>query len=645
MNGRSYASAAGTPVSPYIINPGSSAATINGIIAAGGWYKFRRGTHSLTGPLVVPSSTVLEGEPGAILLCDGGAGWPVASTANDDDPTNAMIKIQGVVGALVNTTIATLALSGAASIVLTSLSGVVAGQYLILEGRNTPTNSLPDSDGTGVILSEVVQVSATWNGASPVVLTRPTVNYHSTTVTVKDIVPPRSVRLIGLELNASGRRIAAGIDIAAAIDVEVEGLRGVGFSRALATARRGAVDWLIQDTKGLGENNAIILLDSALHGRVVGFDNLSDGLRQHAYGVPRGLISFRRRCKHVEIGNGSLLHGNIGIQCWGGQGISVHDVLIRDMVADEASTRGTTAGEITGDKFGVGVDGGAGPLDNAEYYTGCSFDNVVVEDVTVGSGTSRVAWYAHDGFSNVISGGGVLNRGIPSYRGLYLSDWGGEVNGFTVLGSTYAVWLHAACNVRMNDLKLDGSSQAGACEIGLYFGEFTGTAEVNGVKIDGFNSFVRFHASFNARLTTFVQDIYTNGGKRFIGRAVPMYNDTGVAFQVGEVVEWGGGTSDLLYVSTPTGASTRPGIVLSGGPYDTGTGLMLVMPLPATGITDMIASEEAVAIGEQLVTQNALRRVIADADSTATLTVIGYSMTAKAAGSAGSSGWIRVAPR
>ena len=576
-------------------------------------------------------------------------GW----TGGADDPGNALVKADGAVNtAKLNTTLSALARKDATQIVITAVTPgpLAAGDYLLIEGYNSSSNSSGDSDGASVILSEIVRVGSSYVSGTTVPLETPLTQYHASGVAVKAVTPILEVGLHDLEIDAAGGSLAVGLLHRYSQRLEVSGLKGKGFSRALVNligSKR-----LDVEAYSRGEANSIVFAQSIQAARIEVDSDPAASLRHHASGIPRGLISFRFRCTNVQIPTAKLHRGCVGVQVWGGKNISFGEVLVHDMNSDRADTQWQTVGEGggSGSRIGSGINGGAGPLGIEEFGHGISFGKVVLDHcrhpAKVADGCQA---YIHDWLDFYIGDLQLRNHGhdgITEYiAGVVCSDVVGHIDRLKVGGAYFGLRTeNATAAVIIDDYNYDGApgSNGTNAGIGISLNHTTSGPTIRRLRLtNAAGGFVRFGSAYADPLYTRIEAYLVDAVGDF-SAAIPAYNNTGTSFAVGELVEFSGtftlNSSVFPAVITPTGAKKNMGVVVVGAAQDPGTGVLMVCPLPNDYAYVEMANAGAVAVGDLIESQNGLRTGLVNNGSAAPL---GKALSTKAALT---NGKVRVGP-
>ncbi len=616
----------GSVVSPIGTN---RAAAINAALANGATAILLPATYTLETALVLASGSRLKCLTGVARLTPSFVG------VGADTATNALVKIQGSVStATINTTLSASAPRGATTVTVASATGITAGQWLRIQGHNS-VDAGGMSDGASVVLTEIAKVTNV--AGVTLTLATPLLQYHGNGVSVVACTPVEDVQLEGLELYSPGGTFANGFVCEYARRVEIRRVSGQGFSRALVEMRGGSRRWTVDRVHSNGECNAIVMADSANDGAISGVTSAEDGIREHASGVPRAGITLWERSSDIRVSDCTLQRLPSGLRTWGGVNISFDQILIRDTDTTSIVARDPI---IQGAEVGSGVDSGANRIGDESFGYTVNYNNVHVEDAKSPDDATACGWYFHDIFNIQITNCSVNHRGTTTsytkYGGLYLKDCSGDVESFKVRGCANAFRTRGFPTVDFQHLEVDGSLSdgTGAAYVSLEHGGGAGSSpNIRKLTFGNTTLFVRFGADFQSvpdwRLR--IGQINTSIGE--MSEAILAYNNTGVSFSVGDVVEMDPASpAGKLYVKTPSGPNPRCGVVVVGGPYDVATGFMLVAPLPTPARCAVTCSSAAVSVGDYL-EANASRQGVSQSAPSAN--AFGRALTNKAAGSPG----------
>jgi hypothetical protein len=595
------------------------------------------GVHELEAPITMMTGVVLRGYGDRTALD------VVYTGSGADTSTNALIRIEGANTAQGATTLSSVAPKGDTVLDVTSATGYTEGGYAIIWGNNAGGDGYLCSDGTDIILYEVVKIASI--SGTALTLASPTIQHHASGVSIRPYTPVRDVAVEDLSLYCDGETsIAVGIHARGVLGLDIRNVSGGGFSRAMIECNHGTRRFNATKLHSRGAVNSIVLMDSAHSGRVLEVTTDPNGDRYHANGIPRGLITCRNRCTGIQIHDCTLERGVVGIRLWGGFHIQVSNVRIRDMDASRAITQDTT--EITGGKCGAGIDTGARPTSApsiAEFGQDWTFSNVTVEDITCTG--NIVSWYFHDAYFIKMVDCAIVNRGLsPStsgMTGMHVSDvYQAEIVNLALVGVSYGIYTENA-PYDINFRGVTYNTQAGQGAIAAIFLYLDHSAGAGGsrmrftdARVINANAMLRFGGSYSTDVTVELRNYYDEALGGTVDFAHIAYNGTGGAFSPGDVVVYDTSSTatrrDLLGAST---AAPNCAVVVAGSSGDIGTGNIWVAPL-AKGRKAMVKCTTAeVNIGDLLVATTG-RRAVADNAANA-LNVLGVALTYKAAGSEG----------
>lgn len=397
-----------------------------------------------------------------------------------DDYANALITVASTVTATA-TTLSASAYTGATSVTVASGAGLAAGDWLLISGNNGAGTDYWYSDGTDVTLYEVVRIRTIVG--TTITLEEPLRQWHASASTVALLSAVDDVVIEGFDLDAgTDNDFAVGIVALRTVGLQLRGISGTGFTRSLVEIRAGSSDWLVEELRGRGNNNALLTTHSAHAGRVRGVSNASSGARYNAAaGVPRHLVCFRERSTDILATDLTLRRCVGGVRIWGGRNITVRGIQVTD-VANTGGVyeAGVTAGEYTsGSPWGLGLDTGAADLDIAEFGLGIHVDGLTVagtDGYTPGGSTNgqiSVGCYWHDvrqsTLANVsINAGGTWDGDTG---GILVSDVKSEIRGVVVTGAAYGFMTqNPEHDVVVYDYRYDGrQANAGGTNTGIAF--------------------------------------------------------------------------------------------------------------------------------------------------------------------------------
>ncbi len=634
------------------IRPGSNkAAEINAVLAAGDAVRLIDGTYNIETALLFPSSSKLSGAgSGRTLIVPTFS--PIVGLA--DDPTNALIKIQGAADtSYLNTTISQQIIKDSKHIFVTAAGTLSANQWIRIQGNNTGGDALEMSDGSGVILTELLKVDSTYVSGTTVPLAAPALQHHKNGLGAVGVAPIEGVLIEGVDLAADGGTVAVGILCDYAVGVTIRDVAGAGFSRSLIELMNGTRDYLIEDIYSRGENNSIVHQRSAMSGVLRRVKSAERGKRFHANGIPRGLLTMRQRCTSIRVSDCSLQRGCVGIRYWGGNHLSFEDIIIRDMDNTEALTRDST--EIPG-LCGTGVDAGAGPLTIAEFALDVAFVNVHLDNCRAPSEAIEhaPAWYLHDTMKLTLSSCSVINNGVSPFdtvngqaytmAGVLASDCHGVINGLTVKGVAYFLQTNNVFELLdCSELYFAAGPGVGTNgTIGILWDHNGGAGtspRIKSLRLENFFAHIRFGSQFQATPDwQFQIDRYFRDASIW-HNCVLAHNNTGTSFTTGDIVELDQSSpAGVRRVKTPAAANPRNAVVTVGGSSDLGTGHIMVSPLPAT--LGHVTATGAVNVGD-LLEANSSRQAVVNNSPATELQILGRALTNQASGT----GTVLVGPR
>ena len=534
------------------------------------------------------------------------------------------------------TTLAVAAPRDSVTLTLSVAGKIGPGDFVYLEGPNTSSNSSSDSDGTLVVLKEPVRVASV--SGVVVTLSSPLSQYHAAGVTVRALTPVVDAVVKDLTIDAAGGNVAVGVLLRRAVNVTVEGVSGVGFSRALVDLE-GVKGFEVTDVYSRGEVNSIVYADSVMSGRIDGVRSDPFGLRHHAQGIPRGLLSFRNRCSDIVVPSAVLERGVVGLRVWGGYNIAFGDLVVRDMNSDRADQTWPTVGEHSrGAHIGAGISGGAGFLAYSEFAHGITFGSVLLENTRhPAQGFAGCSAYLHDWVGVHMDSLQIVNSGDGSQPmfGAIMSDLAGDISLFVASGVDYGLRTENAwASIQIDLYAYYGNDGAdGAHSIAAAFGHAAAGPRIRRFVFGNTSGGVRFVGGFGDTALTIESFAPEYVGGEY-ERAIVARNDTADRFQVGDVVELDPASPPgTLLVRAPDGPNPRNAV-----------GWLMVCPLPAA-TSRVMASADAIHVGDLLMAtvSATLPRRAERADELADpLTILGRALSSKPAGI---EGLVTVGPR
>lgn len=611
--------------------------------------QLQRGQYTLETAIVAKDNVVLRGEGDQTVLVP-------TFTGAADDLANAVIKVDGAIDvATMNTSLTADVSKNAASIAVAAAGAIAAGRYVLIAGNNGGgqgyAGDLGMSDGIDVVLEEVARVGSGYAGGLTLPTAWPLLQSHAGPVkaTVKALTPVVGFELRDLQiLGSSGVTTAVGVLVRYAVNTQVHNVTASGCSRS-AISVRGSKGFRSSGFRSLGTLNGWYHLQSVLDGEVWGFSGADDVARNHASGTPRWQIHMWARCTAVHVHDGVLSGGNGGLFHSGGVGCVFENVKARNQQIDVATynRRVASAEWLAGGVFPLGFGSGAGPLNLAEFAAGCIYDNLSTDDLFAENAAPfstlsppiAVALYIHDTHDFVAAGLAAVNVGIGATRvaGVVLSDCRGAIGALFVQGLDFglrtsnvyadveiASYVYAAKRAdagnALNPLYLDHTAVSGR------------GPRIQSCKVSNAFSFLPIGPAAGVDPAFLIRNLVTDQGEW--DYAILANNQTGTAFNTGDVVEidptYAG--ADLRIRTPDTGAAgyeRRLAAVASGAAEGSGTGILLIAPLPQMRAS-VKATAAAVAYGDRI-GYAATRRAVTDAAAG----TLGVARTRKAAGAEG----------
>jgi hypothetical protein len=631
---------AGLAASEIVIEPASacSAQLISASLASGVPVHILEGTCFLEAPIVVPSGARLHGAGSE--LTDLVPLWE--PTGGPDEPSNAVFRVAGEVAGEPAATTTVAMPKDSTTLHLSAPVTLDGGQWLLVRAANGADDALQMSDGAGVVLSEMVRPG----GLGPddtFELGFSTLQHHRAGADVLVVTPVTDVHLEGFDLRGDHGAFATGIEVSAAFDVEIRDVSGAGFARSLVELGPASRQLRLHDLRSRGENNSIVHAVSAMDIVIDGVDSTADGRRAHPLGVPRGLLTFRQRVTSAIVTNAVLQNGATGIRTWGGHHLHFSDIVVRDMDSSLLARDPLIAGTIAG----ACVDGGAGPLNVAEFGFDITFTNVHVQDCRQPVPPAQqepVSWYLHDIWQAGLSGCSIINKGVSPHvhtmGGLLLSDASGVIDSLVVQGVNYAFQTRQKAVFDVGSLRIEGGAGAGnAAQVAVHLNHAPSQGpSIQDLRILDVPSKFRFGADFKAApdWQLHIDELTTaDGGLLRTDRDVLLAKNGNSIVTVadylyrGDVVTLEAKGAERL-AKTPSGPGTSHATVVTGFPWDYGYGLLLVAALPGTN-NHVTCDSGAVHLGDLLVAGPNKRAVVNNTPDSP-FHVIGKAKSAKAAG-------------
>ena len=553
--------------------PGANkAAEINAAIAGvvnGGTVRLVTGMYTLETNIVVERDDVtLRGEGGGTVMVPTWDG-----TGMEDDPTNAAVIIQGTaIPSILNTDLSAPAQVGVQSVSLIGLGTLAPGDFIFFEGHNTSGDSLNDTPGTNVSLKEIAQVTSTWGGTNPVTLTRALTQYHASgaPVTVKAFSPRRNVVVRDFMVDASGLRIATGVNLASCLNPIVD-IQMKGAARSIIEVGRGTSGFQVH-AHGLGENNCAVFLESAMHGKVLG-TNDGTGPRVHAYGVTRQMVTWRNRTTDVDI-EAQFSHVSVGIGGNGGVSLRAKAVL-SDCDGTEFQTRGLVAGECLGTFVGSGVHQGTTAVATyGEYAWDCEFDYKCFETL------DRAMWL--NDCRDTMFDLDVVSRGVVANSAVTVDD---PINctfrSINTNGYRYGLEVMTTGAVSFNVGKMVTRGLAGvgaAANVALYLNQISDGTSITVDELDIYDAnpvemfFGTIGKMVSLNIKSYNGAVMETRGRTVMGYAAMGVNDGYLVTLVWDAIN---ARYNIAYTTSP---APLCGLVMGHGEVAVGWHLVLLLP-------------------------------------------------------------------
>lgn len=645
----------------YVVQPSASLADLNAAIAEASAAAAVDGLQRVVylpggiyqlGTILGASRVRLKGQAGRTIL-------RTTATGGADVPTNAAILADGTINASkMSTTLTAAVPKNSTSIAVAAAGTIAAGDYILIEGHNdagAPQDGLTESDGTSVVLSEIVRVDASYVSGLTIPLAWPTRQHHGTNnITVRAITPVVDFEVCDLTIQGStgGATTANGIFARYCVGFRASGIATSGCSR-MAVDVLGCRDVRLEELHSKGTNNGWLMLTSVIGARVRTLTGDQGVARVHPSGYPRYPVLLRSRCTDCDIDDVHLTGVAAGMYVAGAKHTRIGDVDVTDVTASTAVyDRMVLSGEIQDTALLVlGFGTGYGPLALAEFAFDVTIESIRVEDVRA---PNEAAWtnpapfkaqavYLHDVLNGHVGQISVINRGITGNThltsGVMISDYLGHIDSISVAGYVYGLAFANSQNHVVIDRYryVSGGGQSPGSTIPIYVDHSTPnnhTIHIREASFEnassGFRTGPSFAGDFRFRIDHLVYD-GVEWTDVIIGR-----NESATSFTQADVVEMDAThqVNDFVRVVDPnTGVAAherRLAAVVSGAPNDLGTGYMLVCPLPAR-LASVKATTAAVNKGA-LIEYAATRRCAEDA---AAAHPFGKSLTYKAAGAEG----------
>ncbi len=606
---------------------------INGFLAAGTPVELAAGIHGLGAaggppdPLITKDGSVIFGQGDEVTYLE--PRW-LRLAAAADDPTNDVIEVVGAKNlGRINTTLTASVMTNTARIPVAAVGALAVNQWIAIEGPNA-TDENGVTPNPLLSFSEMIQVDAAWGGASPIIPSAPTLQFHSAGApaqTVQGVDPRFRVTLASFTIRAAtANNIAVGIRCDYAIGFHIHDVGFEGMSRCGVGGRFGSRDADLFNLR-LGQScNGLISGESIAHWTIENTWSDGRGNRVHPQGIPRHPFRFRERCTSILVDGARLSHVTGGVRCWGGRACHFRNVVVDDWSLEDMRLRDATLGATGCFDTGAGNFAVDGEFQHNCSWVGCyanegqTFAN---DPNTVGANYS---WWLNDTQDSHFGDCGVCYYGrTPSTAyigvtypaiGMVLDDaWGNTLNGIRIEGVNYGFITLGGCQSDVDNLYLDGNCADTQPAIAIYLNNTSldGSPRFNRVTFDTWGTKVWFGANF---IGTPDYDLeikeYTNRQSAFsvaAGLVVEArFTDVVLANNPGA------GVNEFALVNldpaSPAGgrnilpgaaASQYSAVVVNAGPSNAGAGLILVCPLPtAEAWVNITAPAGGILVGDLL---------------------------------------------
>jgi len=420
-----------------------------------------------------------------------------------DDWTNTLFKAASVSTATTTRVIAdagsTAAFPGATRLAVTSSVGFAAGDWILvfsynrlvrppsyITGEDAPVYRIYKVASVAAGIINIVGVVSYWhaNWVSDIDLITPLPPEGST---VTKITLTEGITWRGGRFDCSGGSIANAFHFDGVLNVKVSGVTFKGFSRAGIEFLRGSKNIELSEIAHEGEVNCAIYLQQS---EQVTIDNFRSptvaSATRHANGIPRALITMRRRTSKVIINNGHFAWGTIGIQHWHVEGVIGNNLVFENL--DGNNRPETIDGQIS-KRCGIAIDGGQastaliypngvdgiGAQDGAPFSVDVNFTNVLIYKC-LGDAATQCFIYLHDSIAHRMTDVTIANYGNGDGTGglaikpIILSDApGAYLKNLHTTGTYGCIYTE---NLAALNGRIDGVHHQAAAGSGYSFGYF-----------------------------------------------------------------------------------------------------------------------------------------------------------------------------
>lgn len=338
----------------------------------------------LNGDATYTWETTATTKSGKAIICKDGlarivpaSGWTHSGADNETDP---VILVASTVSGTASGTTQRNAYRRTRNVRINFNPSV--GSWLLI--KSTSSGTLNYTYGSSVVGYELVQVKSVGSdqgsGVRDVTLTKDLQQCHASGSNVYAVTTVmQDVEISNLFLDFAGSSHSVGIVATSTDRLVIDNCHFSGFSRAQMVTKDGCTGSFVDMTTHLGTNCGLRMQSSS--GRV-NFNTIPGGDRKHSSGIPRGLITLRHNCSDVHI-DGTLIGATTGISCWGGTGVRLGQVTIRDMDPIVRAALDTECVPLASTIICAGaLDMGnfASPSNWGEFQFGVTIDNLRIED-------------------------------------------------------------------------------------------------------------------------------------------------------------------------------------------------------------------------------------------------------------------------
>lgn len=579
------------PITPIAGLPaGTSAVAINAAIKAisalgGGIVQLVGGTYTLTTPILMASNVILRGVGDATVLVP-------TFTGAVDDPTNAVIKILGVLDTpTMNTTLAAIAPSGARSLTVATAGAMAAGSWFVVRGHNA-TPEFGESEGDNIIPEEMFQASAVIVNALSIYgqsLIYHDANHGGTnTKTAVAAIPVVRATVSDLRIRSldSTKDIACAIYARYATECSILNVSAQGCTRRMIECI-GVKGFRFSGIRCLGNNNGIWMLESCCDCQVDGTSCWHGAdVRVNAHGKPKFSCWLRVKCTNVQVSKTFIRNMALGGCQWGGYACQWNGGVASNLypVAAYDALCADSEHQAPG-PLGIGWNSGAGPIPWSEFGFGNSVTDWVVHTVydDTYNDNRMVFFLIHDNYDIQLTALQAYQLGLSGegFTGIRLGDSGGRISGLNVRG--VAVGFHTwgdGFQGSVSDVVLDGRGASTVFNCNILFDHAMSSRPLElrfrDVHFHGSElATVRFGASFGGTdwsTNVHFENLYIGAYDTWCDYARLVQNNTATVFSAGDVcdIDNTNSTNTVIRIITPTGVTRNAAVVMTGQTQDPG---------------------------------------------------------------------------